>query len=469
MCRAAGAPPINGPSQLSSTAVAFVVLGLVLAFAAFFYGGVLPQHWNLCTLALGAAAPILWLPLRRSELAPPLIRSHRWLLIALITVVVAQVVPLPVAILHLLSPARTETLSLMGQVTGEPTFATLSALPSGTIAHVGRVFAYLVVLLAARQIGWTWRTRPWLLPVPIVVVAVLEAALGIAQSYMFDAEVPARGTYVNRNHFAGLLELALPFAVIYPVVLLRESRRHAGLVPALLACGGWACATVMLIGILVSLSRTGFVAALFGLAVMGLLVACDKFSSGPSHSLKRATQVVILVGIVVILGFIFLPSDPLIERFARMASTEEISADGRLLLWQETMDLVADYPLFGVGLGAYGTVFQKFKISAPMFFDNNAHNDYLQVLSEAGIVGFGLCATFVAAVLWQLVSSVGHNDVGARYLAIACLGSLAAILLHSFVDYNLYMPANAMTVAWICAIALALGFIPGKDRLEQPV
>lgn len=95
-----------------------------------------------------------------------------------------------------------------------------------------------------------------------------------------------------------------------------------------------------------------------------------------------------------------------------------------------------------------------------MVFDDNAHNDYLQVLSETGFLGFGLCAIFVTLILWNLLSSLGHSDLRARYLAIACLGSLAAILLHSFVDYNLYMPANAMAVAWVCGIGLGLKFMP---------
>ena len=461
----AGPQAINHPLRpLSVPALAFVLLGSVLAFAAFFYGGVLPQYWNPCLLALGAAAAILWLSRGRGELAPPLPRLQRRLLMALIAVVVLQVVPLPVGMLKLMSPARAETLASMGPVTAQPSFATLSALPSGTMAHVLRVFAYLVVLLAVRQILWMWRATPWLLPLPIVIVAVLEAALGITQSYLLNGDAAAHGTYVNRNHFAGLLELALPFAVVYPMALLKRNSGDSRFVPALLASGAWACATVLLIGILFSLSRMGFVAALFGLAVIGLLAARDTFARGPSRSSRRTRRSVILaglfVGTAVLLAFAFFPSDALIQRFAGLATAQEVTAEGRLQLWQETLHLVTDYPFFGVGLGAYGTVFQKYKVSAPMVFDDNAHNDYLQVLSETGFLGFGLCAIFVTLILWNLLSSLGHSDLRARCLAIACLGSLAAILLHSFVDHNLYMPANAMAVAWVCGIGLGLNFIP---------
>ena len=443
-----------------------MLLSLVLALAAFFYGGVLPQHWNPCLLALGATACILWLPSRREELAPPLSRLHLWLLVTVTALLLIQVVPLPVAILQMLSPARAETLSAMSLVSAEPAFATLSVLPSGTIAHLLRVFAYLVVMLAVRQILWNWRSKPWLLVLPIVTVAVLEAALGIAQSYLSEGNVVAHGTYVNRNHFSGLLELALPFVVVYPLVLLKENRDGARMIPVLLASGGWACATVVLVGVLFSLSRMGFVAALSGLAAIGLLSAFDTFSRGPSFSVRNVILTAAAVVAAVLLGFILLPSDPLIQRFAEVTSTDQITHEGRLLLWRETLDLVADYPLLGVGLGTYGTAFQKYKVSAPMVFDDNAHNDYLQVLSETGVFGFGLLAVFAAVVLWQLVANLNHPNVGARYLAIACLGSLTAISLHSFVDYNLYMPANAMTLAWICGISFGLRFIPDDSLAE---
>ncbi len=354
----------------------------------------------------------------------------------------------------------------MSLVSAEPAFATLSVLPSGTIAHLLRVFAYLVVMLAVRQILWNWRSKPWLLVLPIVTVAVLEAALGIAQSYLSEGNVVAHGTYVNRNHFSGLLELALPFVVIYPLVLLKENRDGARMIPVLLASGGWACATVVLVGVLFSLSRMGFVAALSGLAAIGLLSAFDTFSRGPSFSVRNVILTAAAVVAAVLLGFILLPSDPLIQRFAEVTSTDQITHEGRLLLWRETLDLVADYPLLGVGLGTYGTAFQKYKVSAPMVFDDNAHNDYLQVLSETGVFGFGLLAVFAAVVLWQLVANLNHPNVGARYLAIACLGSLTAISLHSFVDYNLYMPANAMTLAWICGISFGLRFIPDDSLAE---
>jgi O-antigen ligase len=91
--------------------------------------------------------------------------------------------------------------------------------------------------------------------------------------------------------------------------------------------------------------------------------------------------------------------------------------------------------------------------------DDYAHNDYLQSLAELGLVGFLIVATLIAAVLFQGIrAAVRHATPDGRALATACVASIAAILLHSMVDFNLYIPANALVLAWISAIASAAMF-----------
>jgi O-antigen ligase len=89
-----------------------------------------------------------------------------------------------------------------------------------------------------------------------------------------------------------------------------------------------------------------------------------------------------------------------------------------------------------------------------MFTVDYAHNDYLQVLAELGIFGFvsGLCFVF-RVIQKTLRGAVYATSIDARYISIACVASLTAILLHSLVDFNLYVPANGLVVAWIIGIA----------------
>ena len=121
------------------------------------------------------------------------------------------------------------------------------------------------------------------------------------------------------------------------------------------------------------------------------------------------------------------------------------------------MRMIRAYPVFGCGLGGYESAFPKYKVSGPLVSDDHAHNDYLQFLAEMGVMGaailFVLGATTVRAAFRGVFSA---SDPSVWSLALACTGSLSAILLHSTADFNLYIPANAMVVSWIAAMASAL-------------
>jgi O-antigen ligase len=85
---------------------------------------------------------------------------------------------------------------------------------------------------------------------------------------------------------------------------------------------------------------------------------------------------------------------------------------------------------------------------------NFAHNDYLQVLIEGGVIGFGIGLMLLVLVLRSSVkAAVYARSLDDRLLSIACISSFIAILLHSFVDFNMYVPANAFAVVWIAGIS----------------
>ena len=176
---------------------------------------------------------------------------------------------------------------------------------------------------------------------------------------------------------------------------------------------------------------------------------------GSSHAPRRKAAA--SLGVLIVLALIFLPSDKLISRFAELSSTEKVGKQGRLLVWKETLGLIQQFPLLGCGLGSYESVFLRHKQFGEMLA--YAHNDYLQGLAELGLLGFSLVATFLSLVLMKATSAISaDSSSGVRYLAVACLGSMAAILLHSLVDFNLYVPPNAMLLSWVSAIAFSLSF-----------
>jgi O-antigen ligase len=211
----------------------------------------------------------------------------------------------------------------------------------------------------------------------------------------------------------------------------------------------WALAVLIFAGIILSFSRMGFIATLSSLFVMGTLVLGTTQLSWVTASRRRRWVGVGMVAALVLTGFVFLPSEKLVQRFAEFVSTDGLTSEGRTDLWAETLPLIRAYPVFGCGLGGYETAFSKFKISGALVTDDFAHNDYLQLLAELGLLGFVIGAALAFSVVRMVLhSAVKCSDPEVRYFAVACVGALSMIALHSLADFNLYIPANAMLLAY---------------------
>jgi len=135
----------------------------------------------------------------------------------------------------------------------------------------------------------------------------------------------------------------------------------------------------------------------------------------------------------------------------KLAGTD---VEERVVVWRDTTHLIAAYPIFGCGLGAYESAFYLYKVSNPDMVQDYAHNDYLQHLSELGIAGMALAIWPMAMILARLYRAWRDPSRTARgWLSLACAGCLLAVALHSAVDFNLYIPANMLVFAWILGLA----------------
>jgi O-antigen ligase len=436
-----------------------LVLAGVLAYMTLQWGGVVRTGRYQCVLALGLLALLFSLGSAREEWAPHSNRALRWTVALLPIYVLLQVIPLPAALLRLLSPARAQATDALGPIGAKVSFAALSVFPSGTFQYFLLVCAYVLTFLLVRELTWRFRDRRWLVIGPILGVAALEAALGLSQSIGGTEEQVRWGTYANYNHYAGFLEMALPFAVMYPIAVLRRtcSRSHSSVRPALAASCVCALAMLILAGIVISSSRMGFIAALSSLFVMGALALRTTQLRWLRFSRRRRWAAVGIVAGLLLAAFVFLPPESLVHRFADFVSADGLTGDGRTQLWAETIPLIKSYPVFGCGLGGYETAFSQFKISGVLVTDDFAHNDYLQLLAELGLAGFVIGAALALSVVRSaLRAAVNPLDKEARYFAVACVGALTAISLHSLADFNLYIPANAMLLAWIAGMGVAI-------------
>lgn len=451
-----------------SAVILLICLGSVAAFAAFNHGGMSDLHWRISITAI-AAVGVVYAFLQRKSAAPDLEPRTRLLLVGLLAYVAFQAVPLPVETLEVLSPARAEATRALASADVHQNFASLSVTPALTVARLFTLAAYVLMFLLSREAGWKLRTNPWLATAPLIIIAVVEAVTGIYQHTAASVVTAAHGSYVNRNHFAGLLEVALPFAVLYPVYSAMQltQPRKAKAASGALALLSVAAGTTILVGILFSLSRMGFAATLAALFLTAALLV--------SRAVTRYGRLVAITGIAIatVLAFVFLPPDQLIERFAQLASSEHFKSETRLQVWKETLRLVSDYLMFGCGAGGYESAFLKYQDMVPLTAVEYAHNDYLQWLAELGIFGFLLAAAIVTTFVRSCITGWrSHPTPAGRMVALGCFASSTAFLIHSVVDFQTFIPANALAITWIAGVASSLTIqwdpLPISDLFGTP-
>jgi O-antigen ligase len=333
--------------------------------------------------------------------------------------------------------------------------------PSLTFAQLERLLTYLLTFFLAREVSARPPERNWLPAAPVIAVGTLEGLLGLTQYLMGMGR--AYGTYVNPNHFAALMHMALPMAAMGAAFAVR--RRHGELTAmrVALACLLMACSAILLFGSLFSLSRMGLACVLAEGAVIGFLAI--------AQARKGFRSLAIPVGILAVALALVLIASPgaLADRF-RGPGVGPLTDDARAAFRAETLRLFAAYPWFGCGLGGYVSAIQKFRHSAPTALLDFAHNDYLQLLAELGLFGFAplaLSAGWIFAAPWRAArNALRSRD---RYLAIACAASLSGIALDCAVDFDFYIPANMVVAAWVAGLGFgAMRAIPGKMAPHSP-
>jgi O-antigen ligase len=247
------------------------------------------------------------------------------------------------------------------------------------------------------------------------------------------------GPYVNRNHYAGLMELLLPFALVMFL--------SPGLKPRHKALAALA-ATLMASTIFICGSRGGMLACAVQIAVLAALIL----------SRRTTARMAITVGAFLLLAFAslaWLGGGELLQRMRSIPTDmqSELSGGTRLSIDRDCLRMFLQKPLTGWGLGTFGDVYPEFRSFYTNLSIDQAHNDYLQLLVETGAVGCLLMIWFLFSVYrsglrkLQLWPSNSEADV-----TLAAMVAITGILVHSFLDFNLQIPANAALFFVLCAV-----------------
>lgn len=270
------------------------------------------------------------------------------------------------------------------------------------------------------------------------------------------------GPYVNHNHYAGLMELLVPIPLVLSLSRLASDRVR-------IAAG--IAAAIMVATVFLSASRGGMIAIFVELVVLAVIVLRHRIGfvgrkRGVRLAVNAAAFLLVLVSLLTWLG-----GQQLVSRVSSI-STEthtELSGGMRVSIDRDAFRMFRMKPVLGWGLGTFPTVYPQFRSFYTNFFVNEAHNDYLQLLCETGLLGFGTMVWFLIVLYRRAIPKVKSwtSDVSGA-LTLACILGTSGILVHSFLDFNLQIPANAALFYVLCTLAAAPPLLQ-RARKRRPV
>lgn len=405
-----------------------------------------------------------------------------------------QLVPLPEHVLTLVSPARfahdfagLHAAATMTAPEAKPaagsTLHAISVAPSRTLLALAFLAALSIFFLACGRALSVVRAsilarRLVVLGVVVALVAIAQEASGSLRVYGLwfprKAWLPA-APFINENHLAGWLIMVFSLTAGYLCGGLARSRRDSGgplrnwrdgLVrfasrdanePVLV---GFA-ALVMMVAVFFTGSVSGMaclVAASWALAFLALRGkrrvgwAGDR---GAGRARRRFMWIPVVLALAPLAAAVWAGLDAVGEETAETMSTALV-AEGRVGMWEDTLRMIGDFPLAGAGLNAYGVAMLAYQTHDPRMHVVEAHNDYLQLAAEGGVL-LVLPAAFALVVLVRAARRrfrENLDDTRTWWLRAGAVTGLCALALQSLVDFSLQMPGNAVLFVLLMAVAV---------------
>ena len=394
---------------------------------------------------------------------PSVVGHLKWAIFLLLISIVflgLQLVPLKFDILRDLSPTHIDmfsSLSYQEMAISIDKDKTIQALLK-QIAYLNLFLLSLILLNSKRRIKF--------LLLSIAVGGVLQSILGVSQwlhlsSLGFENAVKVSGTFVNKNHFAAYLNMVM--ASLLGLIMFEYYSTGRSLRGGLLQLGLnrkvlYAFLTIVLFTLVISGSRGAGLA--FMVSLLTLLMCIGVSPLGRNlFGVKLLFSVVLCIGITISLGYKTV-SDRIISA--------ENDASSRTEIWDVSRRLIDDFPLFGVGAGNYSTMIPQYETRNMTVFINHAHNDYLEMLAEQGVVGLSiyLLLMFICVFnVYRVISTTQSTEV--LVSAVVGVFGVVSMLTHAVVDFNFYIPSNAAYFYVFLALMLCRTDTAISDRRPE--
>ncbi|MBK8465476.1 MAG: O-antigen ligase family protein [Chloracidobacterium sp.] len=435
---------IGNKSSRVSSAI-FVLLCIVPIFSTILFGAVDKVTWVFITM-FGAVIVLLWLAEawkgKGFLLAPSAMQIP---MIGLLLIGIIQLLPLGSVSVEL----------------GIPASRALSLDPYATRFFLLHLVIYIVFFASCL----TFINNESRLKKTFLMVIIFGAAMaffGILQRlanpdgiYGLRATPQAIpfGPFVNQHHFASFMEMTAGLTI----GLLFGKRTAKGKKILL------AIALVVMLSAIVLTSSRGGVLGIISVTAFAVLInffsgrwSKDKRSTSEGSSIQQkvAVAAVAIALIFVVFGLVlFLGGNDSLVRGLGVTNIQDGVSNGRSHFWAIAVRIFFEHPILGAGLEAFGMAFTKHDTWSGQFRVEQAHNEYLQMLADAGIAGFLCVATFIYFLFRQGLKTISNAHGMRRDVAIGALAGCFGILIHSFFDFPMRTPSNAFFFLLLCALA----------------
>jgi len=463
------------------------LLVAVVAWGALAFGGAYP--WTYWPLAIACVVLGVW-GIRATE-AP--VNGRRGLvtigLAVIAGVITLQLIPLPRAMFLALSPAADPFLAQYQLVysLNPPAWHTLSIAPASTAVSLGLFVAFgIFVIGLVRAIDYvrieSLVRRLATLGLLVALTGLIQKAIGLTtvtkageQHLVYGFWKPTEGgspfgPFVNHNHFAGWIMMLLPLALGYSCAVMQASIRdqegswnrwlHWLVTPL---AGRFLLGLFGILAMGMSLVLTGSRSGILGFTIAVTVVAAfiaRRIGGWPGRVAAALALLVLVAGAVQWAGV-----DATVNRFMHAS----VDMPGRLAAWRDTAQIIRDFPVFGTGVGTYGWAMLVYQTGdrSQIFFE--AHNDYLQILAEGGI----LLAVPVAVTLGAIVYTIRRrfkahrDDILTYWVRVGAVAGLLGMAVQSTLEFSLQLMGNFVLFGLIAAIAMHAGRPRGYDSVHS--
>ena len=461
---------------------ALVLFLALLVWAPFPLGSNRAWAWTLLEAGLFLAAALWtigWMQRRNGSLA--VVRAA-WPALALLGAWLAYLAllwtPLPANLVRILSPQAAAVHALAAPYAASSdtgAWITLSIDPNASFVFWLKSCAWTIAFFLTLALANT-RPRAQLIAIVLVLSGLAQAVYGGLMHLtgtnldIFGTQIPhathASGGFVNRNHLAGFLEITLALGIGLMVGSLRETGRRTwrqfsrDMVALVLSpkASLRLVLVAMVIALVMTRSRMGNTAFFSSLLIAG----------GVALALSRhATRsTVILIASLIAIDIFIVGSWFGVEKTVqRIEQTTTRDVEEREEPTAYALEMARDYPVFGSGPGTFHTAFTRYRGSGIQAFFDHAHNDYTQFFVETGAIGVALVGALpLMALVLAVLALSRRRDPLARGFAFAVVMGISAIAIHSTVDFNLQIPANAFAFMVLLAYAWIAFYLGHGER-----